>query len=88
MRKLLLALALLLGLSLPAQGQGNTVLLLFPGVPTGSCAFIMLAIDNSTGILYDCDGGAWNEVGPGAAVATFPVSLILIMGELDLSSTV
>lgn len=69
MRKLLLSLTMLLGLSLPAQSQGNTVLLLFPGVPSGNCAFIMLAIDNSNGELYDCDSGAWNLVGPGAAGA-------------------
>lgn len=85
MRKLLLSLALLLGLSVPAQaGNGNTVLLLFPGVPTGSCAFIMLAIDNSTGILYDCDGGSWNEVGPGVAGATSWSSLTDPTGSIDL----
>ena len=84
MRKLLLAIALLLGLTIPAQGQGNTVLLLFPGVPTGSCAFIMLAIDNSTGILYDCDGGAWNEVGPGAAGATSWSSITDPTASIDL----
>ena len=84
MRKALLAITLLLGISLPAWGQGNTVTLLFPGVPSGSCAFIMLAIDESTGILYDCDGGAWNEVGPGAAGATSWSSLTDPTGSVDL----
>ena len=84
MRKLLLAIALLLGLTIPAQGQGNTVILLFPGVPSGSCAFVMLAIDEATGKLYDCDGGAWNEVGPGAAGATSWSSLTDPTASVDL----
>ena len=70
MRKFLLILILLLGLPVPLMGQrGNTVIRRFVGVPTGPCTFIMLAIDLSTGDLYDCDNGSWNKIGPGAAGA-------------------
>ena len=53
--------------SLLAQA-GNTVILRFAGVPAGSCAPIMLAVNNANGNLYDCQAGAWNLVGPGAGV--------------------
>lgn len=71
MRRLLLILGLVLLVSLPLRSQqGNTVLILFPGVPSGTCSFNMLAVDNATGDLYDCDStGNWNKIGPGAAGA-------------------
>lgn len=71
MRRLLLIIALVLITSLPLRSQqGNTVLILFPGVPTGTCSFNMVSVDNATGDFYDCDStGNWNKVGPGAAGA-------------------
>ncbi|KKM92892.1 hypothetical protein LCGC14_1213910 [marine sediment metagenome] len=69
MKKLLLTIALLLGISLPVQGRGNTVTLLFPGVPSGSCAFIMVGINSATGDVYHCNSGSWLLIGPFGGIA-------------------
>jgi hypothetical protein len=48
-----------------AFGQaGNTVAILFPGVPTGSCAYIQIGIDAANGVLYVCPAGTWQAVNP------------------------
>jgi hypothetical protein len=63
----LLALGLLL-LAGPVHGQGgNTVIIRFPGAPSGTCAPLSLGINNATGALYDCVAGAWSLVGGGGA---------------------
>ena len=62
MRKLLLACILFL---LPAPAfaqQGNTLTIGFAGVPTGTCSFLMFAVNESNGNLYDCQAGSWNLV--------------------------
>jgi len=58
-----------------AQG-GNTVAILFPGVPSGSCAYVMVGIDAANGALYDCPAGSWvavtgagSMIYPGAGIA-------------------
>lgn len=50
---------------------GNTVMRPFTGSPTGSCSFIQLALDQSTGNLWDCLTGNWNKVGPGSGGVSF-----------------
>ncbi len=46
--------------------QGNVLQLRFPGVPTGGCAPIMVAVNNTNGDFYDCGpGSVWRIVGPG-----------------------
>lgn len=63
----------LLLLTCAAQAQqGNTVLKLFPGAPTGSCSSVMVAVNSATGDFYDCKSGAWHLVaGGGGAPVTF-----------------
>lgn len=71
MRKSLLTLvALVLALTctgIPSfgQGEGNTIILKFAGVPTGTCSFIMMGLNSSNGDLYDCPAGAWVKTGTG-----------------------
>jgi hypothetical protein len=67
MRKLIGLLVALFVLALvpSAFGQaGNTVAILFPGVPTGSCAYIQIGIDAANGVLYVCPAGTWQAVNP------------------------
>jgi hypothetical protein len=54
--------------------QGNTIMVFFPGVPTGTCAFVELSVNSATGDLYNCKNGAWNKVsggGGGGGSTTF-----------------
>lgn len=55
-------LLLLASISCFAQG-GNTVIVNFPGAPSGTCAPIMVAVNNATGEYFDCLSGSWNSVG-------------------------
>jgi hypothetical protein len=55
--------------SVPVFGQGNAVILSFPGVPSGSCAFVMLGLNASNGDTYSCPAGSWVKIGGGGAVA-------------------
>jgi hypothetical protein len=78
--KKLLTLVSLLFASLPAYGQnGNTVLIRFPGVPSGDCSDVMVAVNDSNGDYYDCFLGAWFKIGPGGGggVASVTASLPL-----------
>src|SRR5208337_2278363 len=71
MRKFL-AFAAFLFFALPCFAQqGNTVTIFFLGVPTGTCAPIMLAVNTSNGDLYDCLNGAWHKTGGGGGAGTF-----------------
>jgi hypothetical protein len=79
--KKLLTLVSLLFASLPAHGQnGNTVLIRFPGVPSGDCSDVMVAVNDSNGDYYDCFLGAWFKIGPGggggvaSVTGTLPIS--------------
>lgn len=67
MRKWILGLAVLVltcGHAL-ADGEGNTIMLKFAGVPSGTCSFIMMGLNSSNGDLYDCPSGAWVKTGTG-----------------------
>lgn len=68
--KKLLSIAALLLLSVAAFGQANTVTRQFAGAPTGSCSFIMLAIDSTTGNLYNCFNGSWTPSGTTTGTGT------------------
>lgn len=70
MRKLLTLLTLFIALTAAHAQQGNTVTISYPGVPSGTCAFIMYGINAATGDLYDCKAGAWNLVGGGGSTGT------------------
>lgn len=70
MKKRLLQLAFLLLLPVLGFGQGNTVIRQFAGVPTGSCQFVMLAINSATGDLYNCFGGSWHASGTSTGTGT------------------
>lgn len=77
MKRLLISL-LVLTAGLFAQG-GNTLMLQYAGVPSGSCAYMMLARNNATGELYNCSAaGTWAVVAGGGGmvypVAGIPVS--------------
>lgn len=67
MRKWLLILVFLALVCVPvlAQGEGNTIILKFAGVPTGTCSFIMMGLNSANGDLYDCPAGAWVKTGTG-----------------------
>ena len=73
---LLLLLSLTVCKSSLCQG-GNTLTITFPGAPTGTCAYFMLAVRADTGALYNCNAGSWtaagggtgNVVGPGSSTA-------------------
>lgn len=58
MKKILIILVLLC-IRTSAQ-QGNTVSFHGTGAPTGSCAFIFLYTDDSTGNLYNCQTSSWH----------------------------
>lgn len=69
--KLLLSVLLAILTIVPAFGQnGNTVTLPFAGVPSGSCAFVMLGINQATGDLYNCFGGSWKPAGTTSGTGT------------------
>ena len=55
-----------------AQASGNATMLLFPGVPTGTCHPRQLAMNLSNGALYSCNNGAWQPLtgGGGGGVGT------------------
>ncbi len=62
---------LLLLCSFPALGQsGNTVMIRFPGAPSGSCSPVAVAVNGATGAFYDCLNAAWNPVGGGGGTVT------------------
>jgi hypothetical protein len=65
-RRALLTMLTLLLLTVPSRGQqGNAVMRFFPGVPSGTCSNVQLAINTSNADLYDCLSGAWNKVSGG-----------------------
>lgn len=74
MKKRLL-LALLSFLLLPAATAvaqiGNTTMLVFPGVPSGPCQTLQLALNMTNGNLYSCDGATWSLVGGGGSTPAF-----------------
>lgn len=70
MKKRLLQLAFLLLLASLSFGQANTVIRQFAGAPTGSCSFIMLAVDSTTGNLYNCFAGSWTPSGTTTGTGT------------------
>lgn len=52
-------------------GQGGNMLMLkFPGAPSGTCAFLMQAINGSNGNLYYCPAGSWVLVTGGGGGGT------------------
>ena len=61
-----LVLAALSALFIPPQaahGQGNVIMFRFAGAPTGSCSFIMEAINTTNGDFYVCNpNGTWFKV--------------------------
>ena len=59
-----LGLLLALGASAHAQG-GNTITIAFPGVPSGSCSFVMTGLNAANGDYYDCLTGAWFKINGG-----------------------
>ncbi len=62
---------LLLLLTPPAFGQGgNTVMIRFPGAPSGSCSPVAVATNNATGAFYNCLSAAWNLIGGASAPGT------------------
>ncbi len=68
MRRLLQLAIALIALTIPAWAQtGNTITIYFPGAPSGSCSYIMYAINVASGGLYDCPNGSWNLVGGGGS---------------------
>lgn len=71
MKKILLLLSFLLFFPVRAQTQqGNTVIIVFPGAPSGACSPIEIAINNATGAFYDCLAGGWNLVSSGGGGGT------------------
>lgn len=73
MRRLSLLLFLLSAMTLPVWAQqGNTVIRLFAGAPSGTCASVQIAVNTTNGDFYDCLSGSWNLVtgGVGGGYAT------------------
>src|SRR6476660_4008253 len=72
MYRFILFLSLLLGLPLTLSAQqGNVVLIQFPGVPTGSCAPTMVALNTANGDFYNCGPAfTWLKVNGGGGGAT------------------
>lgn len=81
------ALAVLIAVLLCVAGlraqTGNTVTIIFPGAPTGTCSFVMYAIDSSTGNFYDCPAGTWHNVGGGGGGGTPGGSVSNVQYNLD-----
>lgn len=57
------------------QGESNTVTIGYPGVPTGSCSFIMYGLNKSNGDLYDCPAGIWVKTGTGGGSGGVPTGV-------------
>jgi hypothetical protein len=76
------------GLAASAHAQGgNTITIAFPGAPTGSCAFMMVALNNANGDYYDCLTGSWFKVN-GAGGGSGTVTSVTFTGDgTVLSST-
>lgn len=76
MKKLLLALLLVLFLPLtaPAQQNGGASNVGI-GAPTGSCNSTQLYVDSGTGFLYTCKAGAWFNQGSTAGTINFPATV-------------
>jgi len=56
MRRLFLLAAFIILCASHAKAQGgNTLTINFPGVPSGSCVFLMLGVNQTNGDLYNCD---------------------------------
>ena len=70
MRRIAALILMLLGGCAAAFGQGNSVTILFPGVPSGNCAFVMYGINAATGDLYDCPAGSWHPTGTTTGTGT------------------
>lgn len=88
MRKLLLALLLLLpSLSYaqvsPSPVVGASWVLLFPGVPSGSCQAQQLAQNSATGDLYDCFNAAWSKVGTTGGGGSGTVTSVATTGPIS-----
>src|SRR5215467_3766274 len=67
-------------LVLPARAQqGNTVMFHGTGAPTGTCAFIFLYTDDSTGNLYNCLTGTWHLSGSGGTTSAPNVPYYYLM---------
>lgn len=64
--------------------NGNTVTIQFNGAPTGSCAFVQLAINKNTGDLYDCFSGSWHLISGGGGG---PSAFSAITGGTNNSAT-
>lgn len=62
MKKLILFLMLLAFPALLYAQGGNAVILGFDGVPSGSCAPVMLSTNNLNGAFYNCFNGTWQLV--------------------------
>ena len=59
--------------------QGNTVLIRFAGIPSGSCSPVGVAVNNSNADFYDCtSSGVWNKItGAGGTCARLSRSRIV-----------
>lgn len=66
-----LKLLFIVSLSCSAFAQfGSKTIVIFPGVPSGSCAQSQLGLDKANGYLYSCgSGNTWLLVGPSATAA-------------------
>jgi hypothetical protein len=72
---LLIVAAMILCFSSPSRAQnGNTITIIFPGIPTGTCSPFSYAINNTNGDLYNCFQGTWNEVTGGGGGGGSPGS--------------
>jgi hypothetical protein len=49
------------------QSSGNMTMLLFPGVPTGTCNSRQMAMDLATGQVYSCFNSAWQVLAGGGS---------------------
>jgi hypothetical protein len=76
MRKLLFLVLIFAPLVVGAQTQGPATMVLYPGVPTGTCSARQMAINQATGQLYTCFGagatttGTWQVVSGGGGPVT------------------
>lgn len=88
MKKRILQLAFLLLLPILGFGQANTVIRQFPGVPSGSCAFVMLGINSATGDLYNCQAGSWHASGTSTGTGTVTTITVGNLSPLFTSNVV
>ena len=54
----LLAIAVLLFSTAAAAQFGSQTIIIFPGVPSGSCSATQLGLNNANGNLYSCGPGS------------------------------